>query len=754
MSKKKIAVLGGGIGSLSALFGITSKPNWQEEYDITLYQLGWRLGGKGASGRNRELGYRIEEHGIHVWLGFYDNSFRAMRACYEELDRPKDAPLATIDDAFKKHSFITVKEFHNNEWKNWYVNFPENSKVPGTGNSREITDILGFIQTMIKWMVGTIKEIPLFHEENESDLSLPNKIKSLFKDLSIDEDSVKKQKLKKGAKTLASIESILDSLDLDKERELLKQVKDVDFKEITLSNVENFFKNIDEKVDNFLDNLNVEDEMHKLTQYISIYHLIKEFLEFIKDIEDTIENIEDDIRRLIVSIEFNAYCIKGILLDGVLWNGFEAIDNKDFREWLGDNGAPDRVKYFAPIRAFYDLALAYPKGYVGDDEPTREGNISAGVALHSMLLMVFAYKGAIMWKMQSGMGDVVFTPFYQVLKRRGVKFEFFHKVTNLIPNETNSAIEKIEINKQVNLIDPSKEYDPLIDVKGLPCWPSDPSYDQIVEGKELQERGINLESMWADWDGVENITLQKGVDFDEIICGIPITALKFISPKLADVSSSWKAMVDNVQSVRCLAMQTWMSTDLKGMGWEKPSTILDAYAQRFNTWADMSQTLKTEDWQGANEPLNVSYFCGTMADGKEPFPPPSEHNYPKEELAKVKADALAWTKKNIEGLWANVAKDGEVNWNLYFDSTEASGVDRFWWQYFRANIDPAERYSLSVANTNQYRLKAHSSDFSNLYLTGDWVDNGFLNVGCIEGTVIAGLKCAEAVSGESQNIIY
>ena len=48
---QKIAVLGGGIGSLSAVLEITSAPDWKEKYDITVYQMGWRLGGKGASGR-------------------------------------------------------------------------------------------------------------------------------------------------------------------------------------------------------------------------------------------------------------------------------------------------------------------------------------------------------------------------------------------------------------------------------------------------------------------------------------------------------------------------------------------------------------------------------------------------------------------------------------------------------------------------------------------------------------------------------
>jgi len=706
MSKKKIAVLGGGIGSLSSVFALTSDANWQEKYDITLYQLGWRLGGKGASGRNAELGERIEEHGIHVWLGFYDNSFRAMRACYEELGREQTAPLATIDDAFKKHSFITVKDFYKDEWKNWYIDFPENSKVPGEVDKRECFSPFDYIKVAVKWIISRVEDIEHFHIKDDKERDIHEKMKPLVKLLSVDEDIFHKSNLRRGGRHLKILDKLFGLLDLKKD---IKYIKD----------------------------------------------LIHAFEHLLKEIEEILtSDIDYTISRIISSIEFSIYCIKGMILDGVIFKGFDVIDNLDFRAWLKSHGAPDRVVYFAPIRAFYDLALAYPKGITGDQEPTREGNISAGVALHSMLLMVFEYKGAIMWKMQSGMGDVVFTPFYQVLKRRGVKFEFFHRVTDLIPNEDGSEISSILINKQVDLKDPSQEYNPLVDVKGLPCWPSTPNFDQIVQGQELKDRNINLESMWADWAGVENLTLQKGVDFDEVICGIPITALDFISKELASKSKSWSDMVTYGQSVRTLAMQNWFNVDLKGLGWEEQSTILDAYVQRFNTWADMSQTLKTEDWNGADEPLNVGYFCGTLEDGENPFPPESDHNYPAEVLAKVKAHALSWTKDNAEGLWSNIKKDGEIDWSLYFDTEPNSGVKRFDWQYFRANIDPAERYSLSVADTNQYRLKAHESDFKNIYLAGDWVDNGFLNVGCIEATVISGLKCAEALSGESQNIIF
>ncbi len=53
MARRKIAILGGGAGAMTAAFYLTCAPDWRERYDITVYQLGWRFGGKGASGRNR-----------------------------------------------------------------------------------------------------------------------------------------------------------------------------------------------------------------------------------------------------------------------------------------------------------------------------------------------------------------------------------------------------------------------------------------------------------------------------------------------------------------------------------------------------------------------------------------------------------------------------------------------------------------------------------------------------------------------------
>src|SRR5207248_8011913 len=120
--------------------------------------------------------------------------------------------------------------------------------------------------------------------------------------------------------------------------------------------------------------------------------------------------------------------------------------------------------------------------------------MAAGTGLHAVLRLLFGYGGAIMWKMQAGMGDTIFTPLYNVLKSRDVTFKFFHRVTGLHPSADGRSIERITLAPQATVR--NEPYDPLVTVKGLGCWPSQPLYDQLKEGEELQARGINLESAW------------------------------------------------------------------------------------------------------------------------------------------------------------------------------------------------------------------------------------------------------------------
>ena len=98
---QKIAILGGGIGSLAAAAELTNDPDWQKNYEITIYQMGWRLGGKGASGRNQKIHDRIQEHGIHLWMGFYENAFNLIRQIYAEAHTKVLMPNSPFTEARK-----------------------------------------------------------------------------------------------------------------------------------------------------------------------------------------------------------------------------------------------------------------------------------------------------------------------------------------------------------------------------------------------------------------------------------------------------------------------------------------------------------------------------------------------------------------------------------------------------------------------------------------------------------------------------
>src|SRR4029077_7960592 len=121
--RARIAIIGGGCAGMAAAFEL-SRP--QHRYEVTVFQQGWRLGGKGASGRGRAG--RIEEHGLHVRMGYYENAFRLMRETYEELARdPSETPLATWRAAFFPASHVAAADVTTaGAWEPWTVRFAEN----------------------------------------------------------------------------------------------------------------------------------------------------------------------------------------------------------------------------------------------------------------------------------------------------------------------------------------------------------------------------------------------------------------------------------------------------------------------------------------------------------------------------------------------------------------------------------------------------------------------------------------------------
>src|SRR5262249_7904703 len=155
-----------------------------------------------------------------------------------------------------------------------------------------------------------------------------------------------------------------------------------------------------------------------------------------------------------------------------------------------------------------------------------------------------------------GMGDAVIAPLYEVLKRRGVHFAFFHRVENLGLSDDGKRVASIRVSRQAT--PKNGDYRPLIEVKGLPCWPSAPLYEQLVEGEELRRRGIDLESPWSPWPAVETVTLRAGHDFDQVLLGITLAPLKTICAELVQASPAWRRMTDHLKTVQTFGVQLWL----------------------------------------------------------------------------------------------------------------------------------------------------------------------------------------------------
>ena len=132
MTKEKIAILGGGFGALTAAWNLTATPALRDRYEVEIWQMGWRLGGKCATGRDDRN--RILEHGLHFWFGCYDNAWAMLREIYEEWDKPDDCPFRTGLDAFQPQNFTPLwTQTSDGEWGFWNVEWPTNSDPRGSG---------------------------------------------------------------------------------------------------------------------------------------------------------------------------------------------------------------------------------------------------------------------------------------------------------------------------------------------------------------------------------------------------------------------------------------------------------------------------------------------------------------------------------------------------------------------------------------------------------------------------------------------
>jgi uncharacterized protein with NAD-binding domain and iron-sulfur cluster len=696
----KVAIIGGGCASMAAAFELSDAAH-AGKYQITVYQQGWRLGGKGASGRGPAK--RIEEHGLHLWMGFYENAFGLMRACYSELERdPRSCPITTVDDAFKPDNYCGVMDLSNDRWLPWTVQFPPVGGQPGDGLGGASWSVGEYLNRTLTLLLTLLSAIRTREEPGASASaarrpwptgSTPDSLLELLGRLSRYGELATLTGLIHAVEVLNWIVEALPQLPRDRILQLHEKIA-------TAAKAQLFSRT----------------------------------------------RIDDELRRLWEIVDLSLAVIRGFIRFGLLTDprGFEAIDDYDCREWLKLNGASQQAVDSAFVRALYDLAFAYEDGDV------HRPRIAAGQALRGAVRAFFTYRGAFFWKMQAGMGDVVFAPLYEVLKRRGVRFEFFHRLHNvqlaaeraLEPGET-SHVTALEVDVQAEVLG-AEGYAPLVDVAGLPCWPSDPDFSQLVDGERLRAEGWAFESHW-DARKQRRRTLLVGRDFDFVVLGVGLGAVPFICKELVERVESWGNLVKHCKSVSTQAFQVWMNVDMPNLGWHQEPINVSGFVEPFDTWADMGHLAPLE---AVPEARAIAYFCSVLPDAA-PGIDTTPARYPQTRYAEVRDNAVAFLSSSVVHLWPRAhGAPGQFRWEILAEpgpSSAAVGPARFDTQFWTANVNPSDRYSLSLPGTLKYRLSPLDATIDNLTVAGDWTDCGF-NEGCVEAAVMSGRLAAHALS--------
>lgn len=664
----RTVILGGGMAGLTAAHTLAA------HRDLCIVQRGWRLGGKGAS--HRGVNGRIEEHGLHVWLGYYDNAFRLMREVYEHLDREAADPACPIKswrDAFMPSNVVVVFDRHDGEWAPWVAQFRPNALVPGhPSDGTSVAELVRRGAALLADLVSSLGWVPPRRGV------APDRLVSL-------------SARAPGARTGATAgERLRELSDLTLRTELAALVAAV-------------------QVQRALSTVGLTQSGRELTDL-----LVDAFSEARLELHRRLRR-DRQAARLWQAVDLVATALIGIYNDRLLDRdrGYAAINHLDFREWLARHGADAFTLESGLIRGMYDLVFAYRDG--DRTHPAFE----AGTGLQLAGRFFFDYKGSLFWKMRAGMGDVVFAPLYQSLRQRGAEFKFFHRLQRLRLNDAGTRVEAIELARQARTRPEVAQYNPLVRVNGLPCFPDRPSELQL----EPPLPTVDVESHFADRSTEEVVTLRYGQDFDEVVLAVSLGMIPFVCGELIDADVRWRQMVTNVRTVATKSFQVWTTKNEQEMGWAHPGSTSAGFEGPYDTYASMPHLSGAEGWR-AEGPATVSYFCSAL---------PESDSDPQRAAEYVERQARTFLDCGTSYIWPKM-------------STREDG---FQWKhvhgfYARANVDPSDRYVQSLPGSSVYRLAADESGFSNLFLAGDWVDSG-LNAGCIEAAVVSGIQAANAL---------
>jgi uncharacterized protein with NAD-binding domain and iron-sulfur cluster len=690
-NRGNIVIIGGGVAGLSAAFELT-KPGRYPGESVTIYQAGWRLGGKCATGRDEQR--RVVEHGPHLWFGYYENAFQLLREVYDELP---DAPrrFAAWNDAFHPLPFTQIGEPRLAE-SGGLIPFvwPRRAGSPGDGRRPSFPDAVAGLLGLLAQFHDALAEVgvrPTLRISSPPAHALAfDRLFGLRGGLS---GLTPEEAVRSAARWWSGIGGDpADPLHLAGVTGLLRDAAD------------------------------------------AVRRHVRELPE--PGPGDTLLAETTDI----------AAAFMGGLVDEVVLGRAprEELDENDLRDWLVDNGAEAEGVERSPfLRALYTTMFQYVEG------ETSLPNYGAGTAAQVVLRMLGTYKGAAVWKPNAGLGEALISPLYQALVARGVRFAFFHKLERVELSADGGAVARLHFARQAEV---AQDFKPTFEFDGLTCWPDSPPGGLAKPEKPEDD----FESRWCTRKVKPDLVLNQGEHFDEAILAIAGGAFKSLGRDLGPCAELIKAnphfrvMAEEIGLVPSLSAQVWCRKTLADLGWPETTAALVGGPPPLSIWTDMTQLLDVEDW-GEDAPKSLHYFCNVFASSD--YRDPAAVG---DAVERAQAQTVDWFERNAAQFWPKAVNHGaegetDFDWDVLEDPQNRKGSERLKSQIVKANVDPWACCCGSAAGSTGWRLRTDESGFRHLYLAGSWIDTG-LNTECIEAAVMSGKQASRALCGAPAHV--
>lgn len=688
--KKKITILGGGMAGLSAAYQLTKTQALRDMHEVTLYQMGWRLGGKAASGRDSEG--RNLEHGLHVWFGCYENTFQLIQEVYAARQPATGWALATWQDAVKPQDFTPIGvQGDDNKWSYWPLTWATNDGVPGDGTL--LPTLWEMIETIADWIRLYLEGI----DRRTAGVAV-------------------------GAPPRGDPRTATPSCILATVIEHLRSFG------------RSFVAPAEHALQDVVDLITRAHDAHKASVGT-------------QSMAQAEHTIIGDVLNIFMAV------VKGVFADLVVPDApFLSLDTLEFRAWLLKHGAdPVVVATSSVVRLVYDTLFQYREGDV--TRPDMAAGTGLGVIMRlvgtykgSMMWLVQAGMGEVivgpLYQHLINAG-VTFKFFHKVVDLQA---------DNSTPPLVDSiVIEQQAVTTDGSSYRPVTQENGLILWPSEPHWDQLKDGALMQQAGVNFESHWND---WPAVPPPVVLKRGQDFDIVVLAIALgALKHLNSDEPSMCQSlmakSNSLANWINNVGIVPSMAVQLWSNQTTSGLGWTqaKPATV--AGPEYLNIWADMTQVVAFENWPEP-KPLSLHYLTGTYATQfyKQPA---SAKATPALALADVRQQTINWLNASSVALWPAARADGHFDWNMLQAAANIQGVGRLDAQFIRANIDPTECTTLSGTGTTRFRLHADETGIGNLIVAGEGTAMGLTT--SFEGAVMSGAAASRAICGSPSKIV-